>query len=395
MRNFQHCAVATGIDTTRVMSVERDARRCQQVELHVDDDLSPDQQVEVEGQRVERHVDRAFDRVLDRDETEVDVPVASPCSTSGIDAIGTQFAQREVGLREQGLFGKGPDRPEEADAERGRATEVRTEAMTGQDSDVDEASLRDLLDDVRSGIVDPDEAVALLRRLPFADLGFARVDHHRAIRSGLPEAIYGPGKTPEQCVAIVAELLAGGARPVVLTRADDDQIAAVLAAHPGGRARRRDDRVEPAAPSTVPNGCSSITAGTSDLPVADECATILEAHGLAPDASPMPASPACTGCSSTWTSSAGPTSSWWSPAWRAHWRASSVASRPRPSSPSRRASATAPASKASPRCSRCSRRARPGVTVVGIDNGFGAACAALRLCTVHADLRDLHVRSLT
>ena len=69
-------------------------------------------------------------------------------------------------------------------------------ATTGQDSDVDEAALRDLLDDVRSGIVDPDEAVAMLRRLPFADLGFARVDHHRAIRSGLPEAIYGPGKTP-------------------------------------------------------------------------------------------------------------------------------------------------------------------------------------------------------
>ena len=81
--------------------------------------------------------------------------------------------------------------------------EVPLEVTTGQDSDVNEADLRDLLDDVRSGIVDPDEAVALLRRLPFADLGFARVDHHRAIRSGLPEAIYGPGKTPEQCVAIV------------------------------------------------------------------------------------------------------------------------------------------------------------------------------------------------
>ncbi len=112
---------------------------------------------------------------------------------------------------------------------------------------MNEADLRDLLDDVRSGIVDPDEAVALLRRLPFADLGFARVDHHRAIRSGLPEAIYGPGKTPEQCVAIVEELLAGGSRPVVLTRADDDQVAAVLAAHPGAQRSGRHDRVEPAA----------------------------------------------------------------------------------------------------------------------------------------------------
>ena len=52
---------------------------------------------------------------------------------------------------------------------------------------------------VRSGRLSPDDAVAALRRLPFADLGFARVDHHRALRQGLAEAVYGPGKTPEQC----------------------------------------------------------------------------------------------------------------------------------------------------------------------------------------------------
>jgi NCAIR mutase (PurE)-related protein len=72
---------------------------------------------------------------------------------------------------------------------------------------MDPAALRRLLDDVRSGACSPDDAVQRLRRLPFADLGFAKVDHHRALRQGFPEAVYGPGKTAEQCSAIVGELL--------------------------------------------------------------------------------------------------------------------------------------------------------------------------------------------
>ena len=58
---------------------------------------------------------------------------------------------------------------------------------------MDEPALRQLLDDVSTGAVGPDEAVARLRRLPFADLGFARVDHHRLLRQGLAEAVYAPG----------------------------------------------------------------------------------------------------------------------------------------------------------------------------------------------------------
>ncbi len=72
---------------------------------------------------------------------------------------------------------------------------------------MDEPRLQRLLADVRSGACSPDEAVHLLRRLPFADLGFAKVDHHRNLRQGLPEAVYGQGKTPEQCQLIVGELL--------------------------------------------------------------------------------------------------------------------------------------------------------------------------------------------
>ena len=94
---------------------------------------------------------------------------------------------------------------------------------------MDETTLRQLLEDVRAGTLSADEAVARLRRMPFADIGFARVDHHRALRQGLPEAVYGPGKTPEQCAGIVSELLAEPGGPVLLTRADDAQAAASLA----------------------------------------------------------------------------------------------------------------------------------------------------------------------
>ena len=99
---------------------------------------------------------------------------------------------------------------------------------------MDEPGLQRLLADVRSGALSPDEAVHRLRRLPFADLGFARVDHHRSLRQGLPEAVYGQGKSAGQCSAIVGELLSDGDGPVILTRADAVQVELVAADHPGG-----------------------------------------------------------------------------------------------------------------------------------------------------------------
>jgi NCAIR mutase (PurE)-related protein len=146
---------------------------------------------------------------------------------------------------------------------------------------MDEPTLRQLLDDVRSGALGPDEAVHRLRRLPFADLGFARVDHHRPLRQGLPEAVYGPGKTPEQCAAIVAELLdEPGSGPVLLTRADDQQAAAALDRNAGGT---RVERTLAWRPSPErPGHILVVTAGTADLPVAHECAATLVAHGFRP-----------------------------------------------------------------------------------------------------------------
>ena len=151
---------------------------------------------------------------------------------------------------------------------------------------MDESAVRRLLDDVRSGALSADDAVARLRRLPFADLGFARVDHHRSLRQRLPEAVYGPGKTPDQCAAIVAELLAvDSADPVLLTRATDEQASAAMARNPGG-VRRGRTVVWRAAPAHErrPTRVLVVSAGTGDLPVAEECVAVLEAHGVRPHA---------------------------------------------------------------------------------------------------------------
>jgi NCAIR mutase (PurE)-related protein len=148
---------------------------------------------------------------------------------------------------------------------------------------VDEPALRALVDGIVAGDIDPDEAVGRLRRLPFADLGFARVDHHRLLRTRLPEAVYGPGKTPAQCAALVSELLAGEGGPVLLTRADEAQVDAVLTAHPGGVVTGDRHRLVAWRPSPpAPGAVVVVSAGTADLPVAEECAAALAALGHPP-----------------------------------------------------------------------------------------------------------------
>ncbi len=150
---------------------------------------------------------------------------------------------------------------------------------------MDETALSQLLEDVRSGIVDPDEALVRLRRLPFVDLGFARVDHHRALRQGIGEAVYAPGKTPEHCAAVVTELLSEpGSSPVVITRASDDQLKAVLEVAPGGEvtATGQTYTVSWCGALERPARVVVITGGTADLPVAKECEAVLRAFGFRP-----------------------------------------------------------------------------------------------------------------
>lgn len=147
------------------------------------------------------------------------------------------------------------------------------------DVGVDEAALGELVAGIREGTVSPDDAVRALSRLPFADVGDALVDHHRALRQGAPEAVYGPGKSTEQCVTIISELLEHGHGPVLLTRATDDQVKAVTAAH--GPVEQLGATLlwrRPEASTT--RDVLVVTAGTADIPVADEAAITLAAHGI-------------------------------------------------------------------------------------------------------------------
>lgn len=137
-----------------------------------------------------------------------------------------------------------------------------------------------LLDQVRSGSKTPQEALEALKDLPYADLGFAKVDHHRAFRSGFPEVVFSQGKTTLQTTAIVKELLSKGG-PVLVTRCNVKTLAALSKKFAkkkkkvcAGTVLFLDDRTPP------PRGLVLIVcAGTADLPVAEEAALTAEALG--------------------------------------------------------------------------------------------------------------------
>src|ERR1700675_2684641 len=93
---------------------------------------------------------------------------------------------------------------------------------------MDSEALRKLFEQVRKKRLSPDEAVERLRHLPFEDLGVAKVDHHRALRQGMPEVIFAQGKTPRQVADIFSRLAAHGGN-VLATRATEEQYAAVVA----------------------------------------------------------------------------------------------------------------------------------------------------------------------
>jgi NCAIR mutase (PurE)-related protein len=150
---------------------------------------------------------------------------------------------------------------------------------------MDEHSLRQLLQDLTDGTVSADEALIRLKRLPFADLGFARVDHHRALRQRMGEAVYGPGKSAGHCAAIVAELLGeAGSGPVVLTRANREQLDAVLEVAPQAEVTATGDSFTATWRHAARRSARVVvvTAGTADLDVAAECRAVLRALGIDP-----------------------------------------------------------------------------------------------------------------
>jgi hypothetical protein len=135
------------------------------------------------------------------------------------------------------------------------------------------ASLRDLLEDVRAGRVDVAEGLRRLGELPVRDLGHTRVDTHRELRCGHPEIIYGAGKTPQQLVEIAQSLLEGHER-LLVTRLADDGAAALVAAIPRARFHpaSRVLTVEPEGAVPGRGLVVVVSAGTSDGPVAEEAA---------------------------------------------------------------------------------------------------------------------------
>jgi NCAIR mutase (PurE)-related protein len=149
-----------------------------------------------------------------------------------------------------------------------------------------EDRLRELLAEVAAGSTTEAEALSLLRDLPFADLGYAKVDRHRELRQGTCEIVYAEGKTAEQVRGIVSSLLAGNVGPILVTRADEEQRSVVrsLAEATGAsveeRARSRAIAIVRNIPKTG-GAVMVVTAGTSDLPVAEEAA--LTASLLGPD----------------------------------------------------------------------------------------------------------------
>jgi NCAIR mutase (PurE)-related protein len=141
-------------------------------------------------------------------------------------------------------------------------------------------SIRKLFEQVRAGKITPDEAVEHLRHLPFEDLGFAKVDHHRTLRAGMPEVIFGEGKTPAQVASIFKRLAQHGTN-VLATRTTRQQFRAVKKAV-------REARFEEAARATVLRRdrqrygkglITVISAGTSDIPVAEEAVVTAELMG--------------------------------------------------------------------------------------------------------------------
>lgn len=140
--------------------------------------------------------------------------------------------------------------------------------------------VKNLVEGLRTGTVSEEEAEVMIRKAPFVDIGFAKVDMHRAYRQGTPEVIYGAGKTAEQIRSIADTMMERGQDHILITRIDDEKAEALkdlkgFAYHPEGRMGIVGDTPEPDGIGTI----LIVTAGTSDIPVAEEAALTAEALG--------------------------------------------------------------------------------------------------------------------
>jgi NCAIR mutase (PurE)-related protein len=145
---------------------------------------------------------------------------------------------------------------------------------------MDQEQLRTLFEQVREGAVDIDAALVRMRHMPFEDLGFAKIDHHRALRHGIPEVVFAKGKTAAQVVAIAGKLLENASN-VLITRADAECAAAVTAALPGAEHGALSGTIRFWRDRTVhgKGKIAVVCAGTSDMPVAEEAVVTAETMG--------------------------------------------------------------------------------------------------------------------
>jgi pyridinium-3,5-biscarboxylic acid mononucleotide synthase len=150
---------------------------------------------------------------------------------------------------------------------------------------MDRAQIESLLNEVREGRTEVNEALARLRDMPFEDIGFAKVDHHRALRTGMPEVIFSAGKTPAQVAQIFARMAQHGGN-VLATRASAEMFRAVRELESFGAQHRAEYHEtarcitltqSPAAPGK--GAIAVVCAGTSDLPVAEEAAVTARLMG--------------------------------------------------------------------------------------------------------------------
>ena len=139
---------------------------------------------------------------------------------------------------------------------------------------------RKLLEDVKDGKVSVDEALLKLKMRPFEDIGYAKVDTHRKLRQGAAEVIYGAGKTPEQIIGIADTMIKNGQENILITRLSEGSAAVVANAYPLDY--RKDARCGIIGRMPLPDGIGKVvvaTGGTSDIPVAEEAAVTAEFLG--------------------------------------------------------------------------------------------------------------------
>ena len=303
-------------------------------------------------------------------------PLSAAARTSAMVAIGTSSSAARSASPRRACSVNVPSGPRKPMRRRavGAASSVTRRNATG----VDEAALVRLMESVRSGDVHPDDAVAELRRLPFADLGFARVDHHRALRQGLPEAVYGPGQgarargghrggaARRRRLARAAHARhrgAGGRRPRSQPRwgaaRDHGRVAAVRASlRAGGDRGRRHGR-----PAGGRRSRHRAVRVRHRAHPADR-----RRRGRRPP--PARARP---------TSSPAPTPSWWWPGWKGALPSLVGGLTPAPVVAVPTSVGYGASLEGVTALLGMLASCAAGLTVVGIDNGYGAACAVLRM----------------